>query len=263
MRLPRHADLVGALALAGAGAVTVEHVASSSVRLAFVLPMLFVLPGYTLVAAFFGLQEPEPALRAALTLGLSLTVSVLGALALNLSSYGLRAHAWSLLIVCVVVVACAVAALRRMQSQTAASKSAPRRIRMRSRDVILVVLALGVAVGALVFASTPLPAKNVQGFTALSMLPSSRGKPHVDVEIVSAELRSANYRLEVRVGAHRIFVAPRIELAPGADWRRMVVVATSPLRRAVIVDATLTRTDHGEKRYRTVRVYLRPLPNHG
>jgi hypothetical protein len=260
MNRPRNADLLVIAALAGLGALVVEFVPYTGLRLVFALPMVFVLPGYGLVAAAFGRQMPEPVQRAALTLGLSLAVSILGALALNLTS-GLTTGSWIVLIFVVVGATCAVAVERRRPDRQLFAKPehAPSKWRVRPYEVWLILLALAITVSALVFASTPLPAKNVQGYTSLSMLPDPPRTTQVVLQVKSAELGDTAYSLELRYDSQLVYAAPRIVLQPGQRWRRAVVVAPSLPQNPTAVEATLLRLGSGTSPYRMVRVWLKPL----
>jgi uncharacterized membrane protein len=226
--------------------------------------MLFVLPGYALTAAAFGRHTPEPTQRCALTVGLSLAVSILGALALNLTSYGLRDRSWSVFVVALVWTACAVAARQRSAGPPLAPDSDSRpRFHLRALDLLLVFVATGLTIAALTLAVTPLPAKNVQGYTALSMVrqqpPLDRSGPtRVAIEVVSNELEPTTYHLEVRSGSTLVFARSHLELSPGQRWRASVVIASTPPVQATQIVANLLRTDHATSRYRTVRVWLSP-----
>jgi uncharacterized membrane protein len=260
MKPARNADLLVTVALAGVSALGVELAAYEVLRLLFALPMVFALPGYAVVAASFGRQMPEPVQRAALTLGLSLAIAMLGALVLDLTS-GLTALSWSVLIVVVVWASCALAIGRRRSDPQLLDHAAPRPTspwRVRRRDALLMLLALDVAVGALFFAGTPLPAENVQGFTSLSMLPVPARAMQFAVEVTSAEQGRTRYSLEVRYDSKVVVVAPRIVLEPGQRWQRAVVLAASPPDSATAVEATLLRTGHGTTPYRTARLWLGP-----
>jgi hypothetical protein len=125
---------------------------------------------------------------------------------------------------------------------------------MAARDAAIVIVAIIVGVGALVFAMTPLPAKNIKGYTALSMLPDKSGTG-VHVQISNSELERHVYRLGIRLGARLVYQASRIELAPGERWTRTIAVSRTVPKRSLSAEATLG-IDHGADRYRNVRVWL-------
>jgi uncharacterized membrane protein len=260
MNRPRNADLLVAAVLAAVGALVVELVPYTGLRLVFALPMVFALPGYGLVAAAFGRQMPEPVQRAALTLGLSLAVSILGALVLDLTS-GLTAGSWTALIFVVVGATCAVAVERRRSDRhlLAEPRHARSKWRVRPYEVWLILLAVVITVSALVFAATPLPAKNVQGYTSLSMLQDPPRTTQVMLQVKSAELRDTAYSLELRYDSMLVYAARRIVLQPGQRWQRAVVVAPSLPQNSTAVEATLVRLGSGTSPYRTVRVWLGPM----
>src|SRR5579864_9288271 len=59
------------------------------------LPLLFVLPGYTLTEALFHQRSLEASHRLILGLGLSLAIDILGGFVLNVLPVGLQGISWS------------------------------------------------------------------------------------------------------------------------------------------------------------------------
>src|ERR1700737_2473899 len=114
MRL-KHPDLVlsSTIALADvAGAMLPGH--SPVLDTALALPLVFVLPGYTLTEALFHKRSLDIVHRMLLSLGLSLAIDIPGGLLLNMFPFGLRSTSWSaLLAVLTVVFAGLVVYLRR------------------------------------------------------------------------------------------------------------------------------------------------------
>ena len=173
------------------GALAIEHAPYVYLHLACAVLLLSVLPGYAIAQALFAGRPRSLSQLSVLSIGLSLSVSILTALVLSLATNGLRTGSW-LTVVVVIVLGADWAALRRRASvepEATGTAAVPLvRVRLRVRDVILLVVAAAVVVGALLFARTPLPAKNVQGFTALSIVQTStRTPPTVRVAVTSEE----------------------------------------------------------------------------
>src|SRR5258708_16677585 len=86
-------------------------------RTLLVLPFLLVLPGYALTAALFpnqiGLAE-----RLLLTLALSISVTVVSGLLLNLTAWGLQGTTWIVWLGGITIAACMLALARRQRYLT-------------------------------------------------------------------------------------------------------------------------------------------------
>lgn len=243
-----NADLQIAAALAVLGAFVVVFVPNTPVQVIFALPLLFVLPGLALSAALFPSDRRDLARRLVTLLGLSLAVAILGALLLDLLPFGLRSSSWAILLALVTCGSVAVA-IRRRSGGRSGTFFAPR---VRLVDVVLFGFALALVAGTLIFARTPLAAKNVQGYTALSMLPGQGSKSRVlQVQISSSELRPLRYRLELHVGRN-LFAVRHVALAPGQSWRATWRLTPNEIAGVRRIRARLYRADHPHAIYRSV-----------
>ena len=77
------------------------------------LPLVFVLPGYTLIEALFYPKMLNGTHSLVLSLGLSLALAILGGLLLNVLPIGLQAQSWALFLGLVTTVFSLVAAYFR------------------------------------------------------------------------------------------------------------------------------------------------------
>jgi uncharacterized membrane protein len=238
--------------------LVVEYAPYAYARLAFAFPLLFVLPGYAITQALFADRARSRSQLCLLTIGLSLSVSILVALVLSLATNGLRVGSWLTMVVAIVLGA-SWAALRRRQALMPDSSSATplhEPVRIRARDLVLLLIAAVVLIGAVVFARTPLPAKNVQGYTALSILQSSaEAPPTVRVNVTSQELRTRLYRIEVTSETTVVYTR-RIELAPGQKWSATVRLPTPKGGEQVRVEAALYWNYEPDVVYRSVHVWV-------
>jgi Protein of unknown function (DUF1616) len=246
-------DLLTAALPAAVSAAVVVFVPDQPVRTVFALPLLFVLPGLSLTAALFPGNRLDFARRLLLQLGLSLTSAILGALVLDLT-VGLRRSSWATLLAAVTCIAAAIAGLRqRGRARGALSRCLPRPV-----NAVLVGMAVAVVAAAVALARTPLAAKNVVGYTALSILPargsSSAASEVVRVEVTSGELQPLKYRLELYVGSGLVDVR-QLTLAPGQDWQasfrlRLKSTGGRPWIRALLYRAGLPHTVYRSARIR-------------
>jgi uncharacterized membrane protein len=217
----RHRDLELVCAAAIAAALVAALVPWDVVRLLAALPLAVFLPGYAITAAAFGSQRLDPQRLAMLTLLCGLSLICLGGIVLNFLPGGLRTVTWALLLVLVVLATARAAALRRGRPD--GRPAGWTRPRLRGADVACVVLAAVLAVGALVFAYTPLPADKAAGYTALWMLPAKgAADPTLKVGVISAEQGRRHYRLEARIGENG--KPKRYHLALDPDDERVIEV---------------------------------------
>jgi uncharacterized membrane protein len=261
LTLKRNADLVATGLLALGGALAIEHAPYAYLHLACAVLLLSVLPGYAIAQALFAGRPRSLSQLSVLSIGLSLSVSILTALVLSLATNGLRTGSW-LTVVVVIVLGADWAALRRRASvepEATGTAIVPLvRVRLRVRDVILLVVAAAVVVGALLFARTPLPAKNVQGFTALSIVQTAtRTPPTVRVAVTSEEQETRVYRVVVTSG-EKVLYERRIELVPGQGWSATVPVPSTPAAGQVRVDAAISWNYQPRTEYRSVHVWVDP-----
>ncbi len=107
------------LIVAGEFILIGSGIASGPVNIVFGVLLALVLPGYALSAAVFRMRSVRTAERAALTLGISLSVAVLGGLVLDALPSGLETQTWLFLLGGVTVAASVIALWRRTRHATA------------------------------------------------------------------------------------------------------------------------------------------------
>jgi uncharacterized membrane protein len=268
-------------ALAALCAGVVASPAPMPVRVVFGVPFVLVLPGYAVSSALFSRGRLERGNLLLLSIALSLSIVVIGALGLNLLPFGLTATTWAGLLAGVTVLA-ALSALLRMprdadhesrplDDQTLddaitrlvisvsgqasgvseRSKDSRHLPRLSLPQVLLLIAALGITAAAIAFARTPLPAKGVRGYTVLWILQRPSGSRTIEVGVESSELRQTSYLLRLRMGDSEP-LKRRLTLAPGSRWSmRFRVNAT--IRQ---VDARLFRSDSPKHVYRRVRLLI-------
>jgi uncharacterized membrane protein len=247
---------VAAALLTGVGA------SPSIVRIASALSLVLVLPGLSLTRMLFPARALGGGEVLLLSIALSLCTTVVGGLALHVSLVDLTRGSWAAFLagVTVVAVIIAEARMRRMERvvidrphrSTDRIRSAPA---VRGRWLVngaLFGLALGVGISAVLMARTPLPARGVEGYTALWLLPGDKAGRKLEVGVRSSEFRTTRYRLEVRVGGTR--VPPyRFQLTTGGSWN-----ASLRVRRGWkgTVRALLYRASAPDKVYRRARLLV-------
>lgn len=225
-----------------------------AIGLVFAAPLALFFPGYAIVAASFAPRRVEPLkLLLLLSLALSLATLTLGALVLNYAPGGVRPLSWALLLLLVILNGCRVAALRRAPGTTAPRWRLPRPSRA---DGGLLLGGLGLAVAALVLASSALPAREAVGYTQLWALPAANGSA-IQVGVASGEQDPTAYRLLIGVGDRPRFGRDLV-LEPGEARVLRIGVPPSAARGPVPVVATLLRQNRPREIYRRVKAWLPP-----
>lgn len=234
-----------AVAVAVASSAVVMTPAPMPLRVAFGVPLLLV-PGYALASALFGRCGLRGADLLLFSITLSLAVVIVGTFVLNWLPYGLTTTTWTALLAGTTLVAGLWAVLVIPAGKRGRSRTT---LRPRPREIGVLAIALLIAVNAIAFGRTPLPAAGIQGYTSLWILPGGRHAGEVGVE--SSELHRTVYRLEIRDDqGHRI--QRSLTLAPGQRWSARFRVPQSAHR----VDARLFRRGSPRHVYRRVRLLL-------
>jgi uncharacterized membrane protein len=248
--------MIAATAVA-AGLTSLVELPVPGARAILATLLALVLPGSALVAAFFPLRSLGDAERLLFSVGLSLTIAVIGGLALNALPGGLQPGWWVALLVGTTVLACAIALVRRHDSTawpsfTAAFRGADR---FFSGSVLLVAAAL-VAVTAVLLAADAAATPPSAGVTQLWMLPSDAAdQSTVGLGVRNLEHETMRYRLVITVNGKVADDWPAIDLAPGETWQITRQVRVADTGNAV---ALLYRADDPATVYR--RVALRGSP---
>lgn len=191
-----------------------------AVSVVLAVPLVLVLPGYALVAVLGGLGIGRLH-RLALVPALSIALVIVVTLVLNLFPFGLTVGSWALALAVVTVGAAIVAFVR---DPGADASRAVERFRIRPLDVLAVVAAAALLAGAVILVRTPLAAKEAAGYTALSLERPSAF--NVEVDIVSGELATKIYRLEVRAKGRLVYRKAPIRLSPGSRFSQRIAIHT-------------------------------------
>jgi uncharacterized membrane protein len=250
-------DLAATAALAVVSAfVVIALPGAHLLRAIFAVLLVVFLPGYSLTAALFAGRQLDWPRRLLLVLGLGLSASIVISLALNLFPSALRSWTWAVALLIATCSGCAFAAEQRRRIapavQTEPVISIPR---LRRRDLSVAAAALLLFGGAVAFARTPLAAKNVQGYSAVWLLPGPRDKTtSVRVGVTSGEKQTRSYRLVLRAGSTVVY-RRRLTLAPGGNYATVVKLGGRRAPVAVVV-ASLYLRERPTTLYRMAKLTL-------
>ena len=204
--------VVIALAILAVEAIVIQANKPSGLFL-LALPLVFLLPGYSVTAALFpngGHGFPE---TLAFSLGLSLAVDIVGGLIINLTPQGFAPLPWTIFLVSVTCAGCAIAALNRRHRLEPTSGQS--RLGLSVSQVLLLGLSVVVVASAMMI---------VRDQAARPA--SADGEIAFDVGVRNAESKEMNYALKVQVGETVVYELSSIALAPGETWEKTVVLGT-------------------------------------
>ncbi len=225
------------------------------------LPLVFVLPGYTLTEALFHKRSLDASHRLVFSLGLSLAIDILSGLLLNLLPIGLQAISWAMFLgLLTAVLSLFVAYLRRRRS-VSVNGARPPRFRFSISSFVLFGLAIVVASLSILYAVIGAVQQPHPGFTQLWMLPAVQAGKNCAVRlgVRSFESTPLTYRITMTVEQARATTWPSIALAPQGEWDRQVSIPPGATDN-VSVEVQLYRVDKPQAAYREVNVTLHSCP---
>jgi uncharacterized membrane protein len=242
------------------GALNLVLIASpgdlSEIRWILALPLVFILPGYSITEVLFykhGLNGSE---RFLLTLGLSLAIDILAGLFLNMLPAGLQAESWISSLSLVTLVFSVIAFYLR---------SGERRVIIQAwyksnfplYSVLVIVLSLTLASFSVVYAVYGVSLQTYPGFTYLWVLPEvSEGKTcSIRVGIKTFEPAAETFRLTVALDGDLVATWSSLSLASQDLWVRSLTIP-SDVSHDVSVDVRLYKSHSTDIAYREVRLRM-------
>ncbi len=223
------------------------------------LPLVFVLPGYTLTEALFRKRLLETSHHLVLSIGLSLAIDILGGLILNLLPIGLKGISWAVLLgLLTTIFSLLVGYLRRRTPMNGVRLP---RLRLTLYEGVLFGLAAIVIALSILYDATGLAQEPHPGFTQLWMLPAAQsGKScAVQLGVRSFESTSVTYRITMTMNGTQVTTWPAVVLAPQGEWDRLVPILPTAAD-AVSIEGRLYRLDKPQAVYREVHVTLYSCP---
>jgi uncharacterized membrane protein len=223
------------------------------------LPLVFVLPGYTLTEVLFH-KRPFNAFHCLIfSLGLSLTIDILSGFILNI--IGLQALSWATFLgLLTIVLSLLVAYLRR---GIPVSGVQPPKLRLNIYQSVLFGLAVAVAFVSILYSIISAERQPYPGFTQLWMLPAPQhGGCAISVGIHSFESTSVAYRVTMTTNEAQETTWSSIILAPQQAWQQLVPI-TLGVDGNTSVDVRLYRLDKPSSVYRQVHLTVHNVKGQG
>ncbi len=241
------------------------------------LPLIIILPGYTLTQLLLRKRLPVPSSAPAgdlspqtdqksarpvgradqlvLTLGLSLVIDVLTGFALNILPIGLQALSWTLALGLFTTLFALLAMLLRRREMPEEAVKMPG-MRIRIYDYALIGIALLVASSA-IWLSIQRPIVPQPSFTQFWILPADAASKScaVSIGVQSFETTSVTYRIVMTANNGQTATWSAISLAPESKWAHSVFIEQGTAS-SVSVEAQLFRLDQPSVVYRNVHLTL-------
>ena len=270
----READLILVVAcVIGLTIVILEFPFVQPARVALGLPFILFFPGYTLIAALFPRKHDLSAVeRIGLSLGLSIAVVPLIALALNYSPWGIRLHPILAFVTLFIVLAAAVALFRRRLLPPDEASVITVRVhwlrQARMADALLALALLGVAAALGAAGHFVTSARGgADGFTEFYLLgPDGMAESHprlvkagerttLTLGVVNHEGSDADYRVEVRVAGDHTSHIDGLLLTDSQRWENTISLIPTRAGDDQRVEALLYKGG-GAEPYRTLHFWL-------
>lgn len=256
MRL-KHLDLILATTIAAMNVIWALLPGYSPViGIVLALPLVFVLPGYTLTQALFHKRTLDVVHRFILSLGLTLSIDILSGFILNVTPIGLRAISWAVFLgLLTTLFSLWVAYLRQ---RAGSNVSSPHWLRLGMREYVLLGLAAIVVFLSVRYTATGVTQEPHPGFTQFWMLPSSQANNScaILIGVQSFELTPTMYRIVVTINGAQADTWPSIALTPQGEWNRSVLIKSEATTGSMYIEARLYRSDEPDIVYRNVHLTL-------
>lgn len=245
--------LIVAVAI-GVVALTLGNVQNEMARALLGVPLVLGLTGYGVTEAIFSTNKLALSERVTWSLGLSLVITILSSLILNLTPQGLQPNSWAIILSGVTLGASFVAFLRRRKNPIMVSN--PFRGGIRIPQLFLFGLAILITAGAIMLAQKGATEMKGPGFTQLWMLSADNPRPDtIRLGINNLESKPMGYALRVNAGSQILGDWNSLSIESGQSWESTIDLPSGS--ESPTVEAQLYRLDAPQTPYRHVTLWLR------
>ena len=239
--------------------LAILHIHLLPINLLLALPLIFLLPGYTLLEVLFYKYALNGVQRVTLSLGLSITIAILCGFLLNMRPQGLTGKTWtlslgSLTITCILIAAC-------LRGNTTANGAWLLQMRPHLRKhipgTLLLLAAAVILLFTVLYSDDSAKYQRRQAFTELWLLQKDpvRKSCSVYVGIDNFEFKPITYSIVMTVNGTPTSTWPSITLPPQKTWHTSTPI-TSKESGALVIEAKLYRADSPYMVYRNVHLTL-------
>jgi uncharacterized membrane protein len=216
--------------------------------LPFGILMVLFIPGYALTLAI--LPQLDRSTILLLSLGISISMSIMGGFILNYTPWGLHPFSWAIWLNCIALLGCIIAAYRRsLLSKASANRFATPRLNWKViasflLASIIIIAAIVIAKNSAIQAGTT--------FTQLWAVPGTDEDGYaIQIGVHNQELNTIRYELFAESRGATINQWTDIVLAPGETWTMSMPLLEKPQYPITFL---LYKTDMPDIVYRTVHL---------
>jgi uncharacterized membrane protein len=227
------------------------------IALVLALPLVFLAPGYLLLELLTREREHDGTKHLLLTLGLSLSIDILGGFLLNILSVGLTAITWSVFLGAVTVAGALLCMLKRRRWQVYGDQK--QRDLPTRYEFLLMTLVLYVVLFAFIYTTNNIVDQKYQRFTQF-WLSLDNHQSHIcaiQPGIYSSEASTTTYRVDVKENNRLAAHWSSITLVPQQKWQGKLPIAIQDTQTTQLqIEANLYRQQEPNSVYRTVQLLL-------
>jgi uncharacterized membrane protein len=227
------------------------------------LPLVFILPGYVLTEVLWSKRSSDAARTLLLSLGLSVSISIVTGLVLNLFPSGLQATTWAVSLGFFTTVFSLLAFFLRRGGLPVSAAKHPnvshhqRTLLFNIYQYVLIVAAVMVIALTFVYSVESATQQPHAGFTQFWILPGDQSSTSCSVRlgVRSFEKTPVTYRITVSVNNIQLPAFPSLNLSPQKEWN-LIVPVTPGAAGTAHIQAQLYRMVDPHQVYRQVNLLL-------
>jgi uncharacterized membrane protein len=227
------------------------------IALVLALPLIFLAPGYLLIELLTQKREHDGTTHLLLSIGLSLSIDILGGFLLNVIPMGLTTLTWSVFLGALTIACALLCIVKRRQWRMYVDqqqKDLPTRY-----EFLLLTLTIYVVIFAFMYTTNSIVKQRDQGFTQFWLLLDDHQPPlcAIQLGIDSSETVTTTYQVEVKENNQRAAHWSSITLAPQQKWQGKLPLAIKYSQTTQLqIEADLYRQQDPRSVYRTVQLIL-------
>jgi uncharacterized membrane protein len=227
------------------------------ITIVLALPLVFLIPGYLLLEIITQKREHDATTHFLLSIGLSLSMNILGGFVLNIIPVGLTTLTWRVFLGVVAIVGGLLCVVKRHRWQLHFGQK-PKDLPTRY-EFLLLTLTIYVVIFAFIYTTNTIGDQKHPGFTQFWLLLDNHQPPVCTMQlgIYSSEIVKTTYQIEVKENNQHLAHWSSITLAPRQQWQDHFPIAIKSAQTTQLrIEADLYRQQEPNRVYRTVHFFL-------
>ncbi len=227
------------------------------IAIVLALPLVFLVPGYLLLEIITQKREHDVTAHFLLSIGLSLSMNILGGFVLNIIPVGLTTLTWSVFLGTLAIVGVLLCIVKRSRWQLHVDqrqKDLPTRY-----EFLLLTLTIYVVIFVFIYTANTIGDQKHPGFTQFWLLLDNQQSSVciMQLGIYSSEIAKTTYQIEVKENNQHLAHWSSITLAPRQQWQVKFPIAVGNAQTTRLrIEADLYRQQEPNRVYRTVQFFL-------